>query len=309
MIATAAKLSLLLVALAVPTALVACGDDQQDSSVPSTAVARVGDKLLSKDRVRGFMPPQGSPSERRMLAARRVVLHEWLLRDAKREGHAEWIDEIKVALVKATASTKSLRQAQFLSLLRRMMFDAAQPMPTATSIARYYRDHRQDFAHPQTRFLRLVAADSQAKAAAAKRALQAGAPWKTVIDRYSKSRDVMPASGDLGTERGEQPAALDKSIYAARVGAVTGPVATDEAWYVFQLTSIDSRPAQSLAEVRDRLRTELIFKRGRQGDRLLARRLLDRYRAMTICGPDFQLPECGNTQSGGVADMLALFNP
>ncbi len=231
-------------------------------------------------------------------------------RDAEREGHADYLGRIRQSISSADAATPGvLMQAEYLSLLRRLIYDAAQPAPSATDIARYYRENPDDFTYPEVRFMRLVATESREQAVAAKQALEGGRPWASVIKEYSTDDDaVNPASGTRGTVPNELPPGLAKAVFAAPRGTYAGPAQGDRAWYVFEVTGIKPLPPKSLAEVRDQVDVSLRSRRELRAEVLLARRLRDRYRPITLCADDYELPECGN-RSGSVRDTRLLMTP
>lgn len=100
--------------------------------------------------------------------------------------------------------------------------------------------------------------------------------------------------------------ALDEALYATRVGTVNGPIKTEQAWYVFQLSSIDPLPPQSLAQARDAIAAKLGMRRQERARRLLERRLLTRYRPLTLCAQGLRLPQCSNSPSAKGDSMSLL---
>jgi PPIC-type PPIASE domain len=290
-------------------ALVSCGDgDDAGPELPAGVVARVGDDLITKEQVRAFLPAGSSREELRRNGARLVILFEWLKRDARREGlETRTSTTVKSSLSEADARTPGVvARATFLTLSQALHRHASGQPPSDADIARRYRANSQ-FAKPEIRFMRSVATDSRAQAMAAKRALEKGASWKEVIRRYStKRQDVMPASGDMGAGLGEMPTGLDEALFAAHRGAFNGPVKTDHAWYVFELITIDRLHPQSLAQAREQIRASLQVRRSEQGRRSLEERLLDRYRAITVCAKGLQLRLCRNGPEGTAGSKSLL---
>ncbi len=300
---------IVLVALATAS-LSACDDGSQDDvRLPPDAVAQVGERVITKQQVRDFLPAAAARKDLRQ-GAGRLILLEWLRRDARREGLAGAASAAKASLNGADARTPiTVSQAEFVRLLQELLKRASGQPPSRGDVARYYREHPNEFAYPEVRFMRLVASDSRADAAAAKRALEEGQGWKAVISRYSTRRgSPVPGSGDMGAGPGEMPAGLDEAVYAARTGTFNGPVKTDQAWYVFQLTSIDPLPPQSLAQARDQVSVKLQARRSELGRQALQRRLLARYRSLTVCAREIRLPQCRNSPRNRAADasLLAL---
>ncbi len=217
---------------------------------------------------------------------------EWLRREAKREG-------IPVPAATTTANGEGGRAAAVLgestALTDALTKKAGGGPPPEEEIVRYYRDHPREYARPEVRYMRSVAAGSEAQANAAKRALEQGQSWKSVIARYSTDKgSPSPPSGDMGVQPGEFGEVLSPAVYAAERGTFNGPVKTDEAWYVFELTVIDRLPRQSLAKVRETISGRLQAIRQQRALQIVHRRLRDRYRPMTVCNERLLLAVCSN---------------
>ena len=221
---------------------------------------------------------------------------EWVKREAKREAVNVPASVARAALSPADAKTEgAVARIEVPLLLQALTEKAADGPASEQEIAAYYRDHPREYARPETRYMRSVATDSRAQAAAAKRALEAGEGWDAVIRRYgTKNSEASPPSGNMGAQPGEMPDALGDAIYAAKRGTFNGPVQTDQAWYVFELTTIDPRPRQSLAQVHDALRERLDTQRQEKARLAVRERLLARYRPITVCNDATLLAACRN---------------
>ena len=161
----------------------------------------------------------------------------------------------------------------------------------------HYRARPQSYGSPEVRTMRLVATDSRARATAAKRALARGTSWTAVISRYSTRRDVSPRSGLMGAGAGEMPDALDHALFAAHKGAISGPVQTSDAWYVFKLTHLQKLPPQPLARVRDQVIRELRDRQVERANATLLRRMASTYRPETVCSDALRVATCRNGPS------------
>ena len=95
---------------------------------------------------------------------------------------------------------------------------------TEQRTADYYTKNKARFAQPERRDLRVVVTSSRAGALQAKAALAAGGSWASVATRHSidpttgKQGGKLPAVAD-----GEQPKALDRAVFSAAEGEITGP--------------------------------------------------------------------------------------
>lgn len=295
--------------MAAVTAIAGCGgDSDSDSAVPSDAVARVGDTVITKQQARTFLPGAAKQAKARRAVAQYLVVAEWVRREAKREGVTIPAAMTKSALGSVDAGTAdAVARVKVPLLMQALTKEAGGGAPSEQEIARYYREHPNEYAKPEVRYMRLVATDSQAQAAAAKKALGQGQSWKAVIGRYSTHKDtVTPPSGDMGAQPGEMPDPLGDALYTAERGTFNGPVKTDQAWYVFELKVIDRLPRQTLAQVRETLSTRLEARTQQQGTQALQSRMQARYRPITVCNDELLLPVCSNAPPAEPGSTLSF---
>ena len=287
-------------ALAATFAIVAASgcdsDSDQPEGLPSDAVARVDQAVITDDEVRAVLADiaTDAPSRRR-LAARQLIGIEWMRREAARENLDISVSRVKAGMDPAAARTaRMVARAHAGLLFAEFMERATGPTPSERQIVRYFRAHPQAFGSPEIRYMKLVATDSRAQAEAAKRALEGGKRWKAVIARYSTDRSVSPASGSTGSGPREMPPDLGSALYAARRGSFYGPVRTDDAWYAFELTAVFKQPRQTLAQTQELVVAEIRGRRGARGLNVLRRRLIANHRPETVCAETLRLPECRN---------------
>lgn len=273
-----------------------CSDAPKESEVPADAVARVGATVITKERVRAFAPATVQQPRASRQATRYLILAEWVEREAKRQGIAVRASTISNALSTDDAKRPSaIARVETPLLVSKLIKTATADPVTRADVARYYRSHPREYASREARYMRLVGTESRNWAAAAKRALYRGQSWKTVIARSSTDGESPPIpSGNMGAYPGEMPEPLGTALYAARRGAIAGPVRVDRWWYLFVVTAIDRVPGQSLAQARTALRARLEARRAEREADLFDRRLRARYRPMTICPQRRPLPECRN---------------
>lgn len=281
--------------------IVACNDSSSSKDeVPPDAVARVGDTVVTKKDVRSFLPPGAATPEARHLAPQNLIIFEWLKRDAQREHVDVPTSMIESAIGRANVETPTARRLAEFALLRRQLIRKVTTQPTDEEVARYYHSRPRQFARREVRVVRLVSTDSQARASAAKQALQSGESWAAVLDRYSISdrfnaRTVpYPPSGTTGVIWGEVPYHLSDALFNIRKGEIGGPVKSGESWYAFEVTRIDRLRSLRLSEYRESIRRRLFARRHNQAGDILQRRLRDRYRPITICNPERLLSLCRN---------------
>jgi foldase protein PrsA len=113
-------------------------------------------------------------------------------------------------------------------------------------IQTYYDKNKKRFAQPERRDLRIVLTRDRAKAEQAKSAVEGGQSWKSVAKKFSIDQASKTQGGVLlAVAQGQQEPALDKAVFAAQKGELTGPVKTQFGFYVFAVQKITPKSQQT----------------------------------------------------------------
>ena len=157
----------------------------------------------------------------------------------------------------------SQHTAQFTVPERRViqyaLFDrAAVPVPAVTDaeIAKVYKDNAAQFAASETRRFAQVIAPDQATANAIATKVRAGTPLTTAAQAAGLSAAT---TGDLtqSSYAATTSAAVAKAAFAAKSGDVLGPTQTGLGWAIARVENVTPKPARSLADASEEIRTEL----------------------------------------------------
>jgi foldase protein PrsA len=162
-------------------------------------------------------------------------------------------------------------------------------------VEEYYDKNKERFAQPERRDLRVVLTKTKAKAQDAKRALDDGDSWQSVVKEYSVDEASKAQGGKLpAVSEGQQEKALDEAVFAARKGQIEGPVKTQFGWYVFEVEKITPASQQTLEESRDTIRN-LLRSQGQQKalDNFI-KDFRENYKDDTNCADDYRVAECKN---------------
>ena len=162
-------------------------------------------------------------------------------------------------------------------------------------IESYYKKNKSRFGQPQRRDLNVVLTKTKAKADQAKSQLQSGQSFKTV----SKSLSVDQASKSQGGKlpdlvKGKQDPALDKAVFVAKKGKLSGPVKTQFGYYVFEVTKVKPPSQQSLNQARDTIRNLLRSQGEQKAIDSFIKDFRKKYKDKTNCAKDFRVAECKN---------------
>jgi foldase protein PrsA len=162
-------------------------------------------------------------------------------------------------------------------------------------VEEYYEKNKKRFAQPERRDLLIVLTKTEAKADAAKQALDSGQPWKQVVKQYSIDETTKAQGGKLAAvAKGQQDKALEDAVFAASKGEVEGPVKTQFGWYVFEVEKITPASQQSLEQSRDTIKNLLRSQRQQKALDAFIKDFREEYKDETNCSDDYRVAECKN---------------
>jgi foldase protein PrsA len=166
---------------------------------------------------------------------------------------------------------------------------------TDQQIQDYYNKNKQRFAQPETRDLEVVLAKTQAKANAAKKAIQSGTPWPKVAKKFSQDDASKSQGGKLpGVTKGQQEKTFDAAIFSASKGKLLGPIKTQFGYYVFRVTKINPAKQQSLEQVKSTIKSLLQSQGQQKALNDFVKDYQDRYKKMTDCAKGYVVSQCNN---------------
>jgi parvulin-like peptidyl-prolyl isomerase len=168
-------------------------------------------------------------------------------------------------------------------------------------VAVYYRSHRQEYLAPTSRRALMIVTRSSSEALKAKRALEDGASPAEVAARYSIDPSSRSNGGVVTYGRGEPARPWSRTVFAAKIGALTGPVAVRglAAFFVFRVLSAADRHTESLSSVAAEIRQTLAAQRGPRAYEAFASAFEQRWRRRTSCRAGYVIAECRNYAATG----------
>jgi foldase protein PrsA len=182
-------------------------------------------------------------------------------------------------------------------LNQRLQQDALEEAPKVTDedVTNYYEKHKNNFAQPERRDLRVVLTKTRSKAARAKKELQSGQPFKTVVKKYSIDEASKSQNGLLpAVAKGQEDAEFDTAIFEAPKNVLRGPIKTQFGWYVFRVEKVTKASQQSLEESKDTIRNLLRSTRQRKAAVQFVKQFRKDYKEQTHCADDYRIAECEN---------------
>lgn len=175
---------------------------------------------------------------------------------------------------------------------------------SADQVEDYYQAAKGDlFTQPPSRTIRLVLNKDRAKTEEAKARLEEDdsvKSWREVAKQLSTD----PASKDNGGLRPglveglvEEP--LNKEVFSAPEGELTGPVKTPLGYYVFQVEKIVPERVQPLSEVQQQIRNQLTRTAQQEAFTAFVDDYGSRWQARTFCAEDYLIERCANFKGTG----------
>ena len=162
-------------------------------------------------------------------------------------------------------------------------------------IEAYYNKNKKRFAQPERRDLRLVLTKTEERANQAKRAIEGGQSWKAVAKRYSIDQASKNQGGQLlAVAKGQQEPALDKAVFEAEKGELTGPIKTQFGYYVFQVQKITPASQQTLEQAKATIRGILASENQQKALDAFIKDFQKKWKEKTSCREGYVTQDCKN---------------
>lgn len=166
---------------------------------------------------------------------------------------------------------------------------------TDAQIKAYYEKNKKRFAQPERRDLRIVLTKGKSRAETAKKALESDQSWKSVAKKYSIDQASKNQSGELlAVAKGQQEPALDKAVFAADKGKLTGPVKTQFGWYVFEVTKTTPASQQTLQQASQTIKGILASENQQKALDKFIKSFQKEWKAKTNCRKGYVTQDCKN---------------
>lgn len=128
---------------------------------------------------------------------------------------------------------------------------------TDQEISQYYKDHLDEFLHPEAVELQQIVVKDRATAQRLLRRIRQGESFESLAEKHSfgPEREV---SGRLGIyRRGNLPEALEKAAFSTPAGKITSPVETGHGFHVLKVVRRIPSHMQSEKEAHDEIARKL----------------------------------------------------
>jgi foldase protein PrsA len=164
---------------------------------------------------------------------------------------------------------------------------------TPADIQSYYNNHLSQFGTQATRNMKIVLASSAANADAAKKALQSGQSWATVVKKYSTDPTTKKTGGVLnGVTKQQEETALADASFSAPVNVLMGPVKGQFGYYVFEVTKINPSTQQTLAQATALIKQQLSSQSQTSAQTAVDTKAKKDWLSQTTCVAAYAMADC-----------------
>jgi len=213
--------------------------------------------------------------------------------------------ELNSFLAATGETVADLKWRTYVSLLGNKIALAVQKKAakvTAAAITAYYKKNHAQYTTPETRNIHLVLVQLPATAQLVKSLLAGGESYATVAAKYSIDATTKSKGGEmLGVTSAELTPQLSAKVFAAKVGALSGPVKTAFGYYVFTVDKVVPSKTQTLAQSSKSIKALLSTQQVQAALTALQNDLTKEWTPRTTCREGFQVPDCANNPKGSTS--------
>lgn len=182
--------------------------------------------------------------------------------------------------------------------------------PTEADLKAYYEKNKSQFGQPEARTLQVVVNSDKAKAAAAKKAIESGQSWSSVVKQYSDDPTTKSTGGTLrNVQKGQGEKAFDEAAFSAKKGTLVGPVKTTNGYYVFRVVNIRPEKYTKLDDVKAQLKSQLASENQQKVLTKFGQEYQKRWRAKTVCVKKATVQDCKNWKAPKTTSTAATTTP
>jgi parvulin-like peptidyl-prolyl isomerase len=270
------------VLLAVVVLAAGCGSGGGTKSVPSNAVAVVGDATITKTEFNTLLkgakrnyaarktpfPKVGTPQYKSLQdqVIQYLVQQSELKQKAKdlgitisdndvatklRELKAQYFGssekKYQAALMAQGVTEKQLKQQLYSTVLSDRIFKkvTAKVKVSDADVKKYYDEHKQTYTQAASRDVRHILVKSKPLADRLESQLKGGASFAKLARKYSKDPGSAAHGGKLTITKGQTVPPFDKAAFSLKTGQTSAPVHTTYGWHIIQALSAVKAPKTS----------------------------------------------------------------
>jgi foldase protein PrsA len=130
---------------------------------------------------------------------------------------------------------------------------------TDAEIHKYYTEHPQLYAQPESRDIRHILVKGKAKADQLYAQLKAGASFAALAKKNSTDPGSKDQGGKLTISKGQTVPEFDKTAFALKTNELSKPVKTQYGWHIIQaMSNVKPRKTTPEKQVKESIRQQLL---------------------------------------------------
>jgi foldase protein PrsA len=240
-------------------------------------------------------------------AAGFLISSEWLLGEASSLGVSVSDAEVKAKLEKSFSHPGELQK--YLSSSRQTLSDALLRMKLSLltakikqrvveekekgQIAKYYKENISQFSTGEKRGLLMIQTNTKAQAEKAKREIASGKSFESVATRVSIEPEARHTGGRLpGVVKGFYVEPVNKAVFAAKKGVLTGPIKSPDRYWLFEVQSMASGSRQTLEQAEPTIKRQIASTEQESAIREFATEFTKKWKAKTECHQGYVVEDC-----------------
>jgi foldase protein PrsA len=246
-----------------------------------------------------------------------LISAQWVLSEANEESVSSPVSEIKKQFetLKNEEFPNKRQYEEFLShtgeteadLLGRVKLQVlarkiqekvtkeASKKPSTAEIEKYFKEHKDQYGHPERRNIKMILTKTEAAANSAKAELTAGKSFATI----SKTVSVDPLSKNNGgvvleVVKNEEEKTFSEAIFAASTGKLLGPIKTPFGYYVFEVTKVLPAVEEPLSKVETEISANIVSASKSTALSKFVSGFKKRWQSRTECRTGYVVPDCAS---------------
>jgi foldase protein PrsA len=209
-----------------------------------------------------------------------------------------------------TVSDLLLRvKLNLLSTKIQQKISKAKVKVTQAQVEKFYNENKQHFGTPEKRNIAIILTKTEAEANKAKQEIGSGKSFASIAKAVSIDPTSKANGGSIaGVVKGQEEAALDSAIFAAKTNVLGGPVKTPFGFYVYEVKGVTKGSQQTLAQAQSSIKQQLTSTQQSTELSTFVANFKKKWVAKTECRSGYVVMDCksykapkGSTGSTGAA--------
>jgi foldase protein PrsA len=164
---------------------------------------------------------------------------------------------------------------------------------TQAEVQKYFNENKSRYGVPEKRDIQIILTKSEAAASAAKKEVESGKSFASVV----KKRSIDPTSKEnggkiTGVVKGSEEKELDAAVFAAELHKLGGPIKTPFGFYVYEVLDKTAGTQESLSSVEKTIKQQLVATKQQTALSTFVKDFKKKWLAKTECRSEYVVADC-----------------